>query len=253
MGLTLNVTRYDVEGRRRIREVDVTWDSAYVRGGEALTPADLGLAVIESIVPVTPNPDVVVAYDATNSKLKAFRRNSPVGVTRTIDDDDDAASEGVAIYVHAPTQTADMGREVGTANAVLGWLEFVSPTNANGSFTLSNGDIVDVFDDDNASSGGVQVYCDEDEAVVSPLQANIATLLRDVVVRTRGGDYILISHDASAASNGVAVYFDEDGVEPNRVKFVSPTNADAVVTIDPEVSAAADFTGTTHKLIVKGY
>lgn len=253
MALTVDVTRDEVTGRQRKKYADVTFDSSYPRGGEALAPGALGLSTVANVEAEVPGIGWVPAYDAANEKLKLLAKPSPVGITRTIDDDDDAASNGVAVYVHVATQTADVGRQVGPSTPVEGWLEFVSPTNADGSFTLSNGDVIPVFDDDNASSSGVQVYVDEDEATVSPIQANIATLLRDVIVRTRGGAYVLISHDASAASNGVALYFDEDAADASKLQFVSPTNANATVTVDPEITPTAVATGVTAKLVAFGY
>lgn len=252
MGLSIANVQSEVVGRKRQRTADVTFDSSYPRGGEAFTPNAIGLSVIDRITAEYPGNGFVPAYDATNGKLKLLAKPGPAGITRAIADNDNAASNGVVIYLHVAAQTADKGREVTSSTPVEGWLEFISPTNADGSFTLSNGDVVPVFDDDAANTGGVQVYIDEDEATVSPIQANVATLLRDVVIRTRNGNYLLISHDASAASNGVAIYFDEDAADASKLQFVSPTNASSTVTIDPEVTPAANVAGTTVKLTAIG-
>lgn len=377
MGLSLSEVKprpRDVFGSKRAAFVDVTFDSSYARGGEALRPALLGMSEITQVIQRPDGP--IVAFDATNEKLKVLAQRSPVGVTLHCEDDDLAATHGVALYVHVPNKTnkdqvtipvnlatvadgdvltslpipynfriesvdayvtnevttgaktttlnveigtinltggvltvdsttaatlgakiagtavtanntgiagaaisieaasttahaegqivvvivvtntdelSDLARATGEKAPVIGWLEFVSPTNANGEIPLSNGDAILVYDDDAAATDGVQLYNDEDEAVVSPLQANFATLARDVLVRTVGGNYALISYDASAAGNGVAVYFDEDGATGNIVEFVSPTDTDSEVNVDPELMPAADLAGTVTRLLVLGH
>lgn len=252
MSATVAVTRSEVIGRQRVRTFTYTGDSSYPRGGEAFLPGAVALSSIESISALTPSNGVQAAYDAVNGKMKVLARSSPVGVTRNVKYAAGAAAAGVVVYAHVPTATVDVARETGENLPVLGWLEFISPTTTNGSFLLSNGDSVTVYHDAAANTGGIQVYDDEDEAVVSPLQANIATLLRDVIVRTQAGNYILISHDASAASNGVAVYFDEDAADASKVLFVSPTTTDSLVTVDPEVTPTAQDAGLTFNLMARG-
>lgn len=251
MSLTIANIERTVFGNKSVAYADITFDSSYPRGGEAFTPSTVGFSQITSIEVPNSEGGVFPAFDAVNNKIKLLARRSPSGKTLTCSDDNAAASHGVGIYVHVPTATVDFARENGAGQPVVGWLEFVSPTNANSSLALSNGDTIPLYDDDAAATGGIAVYNDEDEAVVSPLQANIATLLQSVLVRTNGGNYALISHDASAAANGVLVYHDEDGA--TELEFVSPTNATSVVSVDPEITPAAVLTGFTFRARIFGY
>lgn len=81
-------------------------------------------------------------------------------------------------------------------------------------------------------------YSNEKLKALTPLAAGTGTLnLKD---------------DDNAATAGVAVYFDEDGTSGERLRFVSPTNADgsdAAVTIaaaaGAEVADTTDLSGVT--------
>ena len=48
-----------------------TFTNSYATGGEAVTPDDVGLEVIEQIIP-SPASGYVFEYDAANGKLKAY-------------------------------------------------------------------------------------------------------------------------------------------------------------------------------------
>lgn len=76
MALTVAApARQGVIGNFRYSIVDITWDSSYATGGEALTPAQVGLSEILYCTDVG-NYDAqgktVVAYDAANDKLAAY-------------------------------------------------------------------------------------------------------------------------------------------------------------------------------------
>lgn len=83
MGLTLAFDRAasGVDGNRRRRVYDVTFDSSYPTTGESLTAADLGLRKVERVVPEGPAGDsdgtggtlsVNVRYDYSSAKLQAY-------------------------------------------------------------------------------------------------------------------------------------------------------------------------------------
>ena len=167
----------------------------------------------------------VFNYDFTNKKLKCFtpgvKASTFTGTAITastllITDSNDAASEGVAIYLH-------------TKDGVTGWLEFVSPTNADGYITIGDGGAkVMVFDSNAAATDGFAITCDEDATDGARLLAICPTLTTIFVPVVGGGGMIPITYAADRTSAGVAIYFDENGTETfERFRFVSPTNADA--------------------------
>lgn len=153
------------------------------------------------------------------------------GVARhvgTIQDDDSAASNGTAVYLHID----ELGAEV------IGHLESVTANNADSDFDINNGGpTVIVTDDDAAATAGLQVYFDEDATNPEDrFLANNTTNGVDVFVAASDGSLIRIKHDASASSNGVALYFDDDAANTyERLLFISPTNADGTYATDDAV------------------
>jgi hypothetical protein len=214
-------------GNRRSSQGVITFDSSYATGGEALTPANVGLGTIDRIDFNQGEDGYVLRYDYTNEKVLVYRSaayspvftgTAPTGTALAVVDDDSAASNGVIVYLHVD--------EVMEQGSYLGHLEFVSPTDVDGVGTISNGGPqYRIQDDDAAASGGLQVYFDEDGTNADErLLANI-TQAEDVFVMLSNGEMLRINHDASAASNGVALYFDEDGANTyERLLFVSPTD-----------------------------
>lgn len=210
----------------------ITFDSSYATAGEALTAADFQLTNLHSVIPHGPavNTDltasVPVFWNPVTSKLVAYRTGAvsapaftgtaPTGVTINVTDADGAAAAGVALYVHVD--------EVIEQGSVLAHLEFVSPTNADGTGTVSSGGATYyVQDDDNAATGGVALYFDEDATAGSRFMANTG---RDCYVMLSNGDFLKVTHVADPAAVGVQVYFDEDAANAHqRALFVSPTNA----------------------------
>lgn len=172
------------------------------------------------------NGGYVFNYDFTNKKLKcytpgvkaaSFTGTAITASTLLVTDADGAAGAGnVAVYLH-------------TKDGVTGWLEFVSPTNADGLLTIGDGGAkVVVFDSDTAATDGFAITCDEDATDGSRLLAICPSLTTIYVPVVGGGGMIPITYAADPTSAGVAVYFDENGTETfERLLFVSPTNADA--------------------------
>lgn len=71
MGLTVAVTSNQVVGARRQVVGTVAFDSSYPTGGEALTPATLGLIAVDHIN-VPAKSGYTFEYDYTNKKLLAY-------------------------------------------------------------------------------------------------------------------------------------------------------------------------------------
>jgi hypothetical protein len=246
MGVAVGYTgarNYDTVKPIQFRYRKVTFDSSYPTGGEAIVAADFGLTTLHSVmvhgvaVKSDLTDSVAVAWNPTTGKLVAYRSGAisaptftgtpPAGVTVGVKDADGAAAAGVAVYVHV-----DEVLEQGTA---LAHLEFVSPTNADGTGTLSNGGpTYYIQDDDNAATAGVALYIDEDGTAGSRLIANTG---RDCYVMCSNGDFIKVTANADPGTPGVAVYFDEDAVNTyERLLFVSPADTSATDTTSAAVS-----------------
>lgn len=73
MSLTVVNTVLDIPSGARWRSVNITFDSSYNAGGEALIPSDIGLNGIIAAVPAgTASDGRQVLYDGANGKLKVF-------------------------------------------------------------------------------------------------------------------------------------------------------------------------------------
>lgn len=71
MALTITIDRKERMGKRYYRSGTIAFDASYPTGGESLTPADLGLRVIDLLL-AAPAGGLMFEYDHTNSKLKAI-------------------------------------------------------------------------------------------------------------------------------------------------------------------------------------
>ena len=152
----------------------------------------------------------VNAVDNADLKLASITQEN-INIT----DSDTAASAGVAVYVH-------------TKDGEDAWLEFVSPTNADGTGTLNDGgSSYFIFDSNAAATDGIPVYFDEDGTNANERLLIVSPTGEDLFLTLENGKKIRLTHDADAASNGIQVYFDEDGSNAyERLLFVSPSDAD---------------------------
>lgn len=87
MALTFAGLKRDVSGNKRMHSGRITFDSSYDAGGESLTPANIGLHVIETIEILT-GSGFVCEYDYAAQKVKALVPSVVVGAAgaATIDD-----------------------------------------------------------------------------------------------------------------------------------------------------------------------
>jgi hypothetical protein len=226
--------RKDISGSLRLVTGSFSFDSVYPAGGETLTGLSAELERAE-LVFFNNTQGLELDWDAANQKVIANDKPWADTVT-TVTDADGAASAGVAVYVHVD--------EIIEQGSALAHLEFVSPTNADGTGTTYNGGpTYYIQDDDAAGTGGVALYFDEDAAVGSRFLANTG---RDCWVVIGGGRAIKVTHNASPGTPGVQVYFDEDAATSyGRLQFVSPTNASGSETSKAEVAASTDLSGIT--------
>lgn len=150
--------------------------------------------------------------------------------TGIVTDDDNAATTGLAIYLHLD--------ELQSYAAPVGHIESITAGNADAEYDIgAAGPRIMIRDDNAANTGGLQLYFDEDAAATdSRWLVNNTFSGKDVYVIGSDGRALKITHDASASSNGVAIYYDDDAAnEEARMLFVSPTNAAGSYTTDDEV------------------
>ena len=79
MAITVSNKRYDVIGSARKLIADITFDSSYASGGEALTKSTLGFIGVDSFV-ITPTyrKGVSFRYDYTNEKIQVLSSAPPI-------------------------------------------------------------------------------------------------------------------------------------------------------------------------------
>lgn len=201
-------------------------------------------------------------YDQANIKLRGyevggiagqtFTGTANVGTSGVVTDNDSAATLGHALYVvpfgaavNAPTLTAESSAtglikdsDTAAADGVqiyvvvddpsfhptyqLGHLEFVSPTDANGTCTIATGaETLNLFDDDAAASNGVEVRA---VAAGAGLEATTAAS-KDILIPVSSGKYIHINHATTGSTP--AIYFDEDAANTyERLQAVMVDNLD---------------------------
>jgi hypothetical protein len=241
VAVTVSNLEYSDAGSLLRRTFDLTFDSSYPLGGESLSVSDLGLSDVKKAT-IDGKDGFRFSYDYVNDKVLVHDKPFANTVV-TVTDNDSAASAGVAVYVHIDEKVHQ--------GADSAHLEFVSPTNTDGTGTAYNGGpTYYIDDDDNAASGGLALYFDEDATLGSRFLANIG---RDAYVSIGGGRAIKVTHNAAPGTPGVQVYFDEDAANSyGRLQFVSPTNAAGSETTSSEVNSATNLSALTTRVELLG-
>lgn len=255
MAISISNLQYHSAGNLHRRTGLITFDSSYPTGGETLT---LNQIALDQLVDISFNQaqGYQLEYDYTNDKIKVLSpTTSATSAVEAVNvtDDDSAASNGVAVYVH-------------TTDGRTAWFEFVSPTNADATFTLNNGGSTGfIFDSDAAATNGVALYFDEDAANADERLLVASPSGQDLLVPVPGANkFIRLKHNAAPGTPGVQVYCDEDGSNSyERLLFVSPTNADGTantddavvpfVAADLEVASTSDLSSLTVEFNAIGY
>ncbi len=208
-------------GNLKYKAIEITFDSSYPTGGEALTPGMIGFDDIINII-IEPSDGISFSYDYTNEKIKAYGV-APVPVTIT--DADGAASAGIAVYAHIDTIGTDSDRKIAH-------LESVTANNATVTYqanaTLTTTSIGTMWDDNAAATDGLQVYVDENgdtDLSGAKFLVDNDTTETDLYVPLSDGSYLTLYNDDSASSNGVAVYFDDNAAAAAKWLLVTPSNA----------------------------
>ena len=208
-------------GNLKYKAIEITFDSSYPTGGEALTAGMIGFDDIINII-IEPSDGISFSYDYTNEKIKAYGV-APVPVTIT--DADGAASAGIAVYAHIDTIGTDSDRKIAH-------LESVTANNATVTYqanaTLTTTSIGTMWDDNAAATDGLQVYVDENgdtDLSGAKFLVDNDTTETDLYVPMSDGSYLTLYNDDSASSNGVAVYFDDNAAAAAKWLLVTPSNA----------------------------
>lgn len=120
MALTLDIIKRVALPAGRAIVADITFDSSYPTGGEALSASDLGFNLSVEFVLAAPAGGLMFEYDHTNKKLKALY---PTGGSATpaalADPAITVPAGGTAVTSTAAqpdlTETAGRGKEVAAA------------------------------------------------------------------------------------------------------------------------------------------
>lgn len=152
--------------------------------------------------------------------------------TVTIDDSDNAATDGVKVYVVLDQEEQDFW---------YGHLEFVSPTNANASITVKNGgSAMTVYDSDDAATNGTELRC-------QPAGAGLESTMigsKPCLIAT-ATNYLYIYNVASATADSPAIYIDEDAsntYERLQAVVVDNNNETALKGILSEIPTTSQWT-----------
>lgn len=211
------------------RFLKMALDSTYSIGGESVTHNALGFDDLpgDLIVHALQKEGYRFEYISLTEKMRVFWPYLGPGLkTVGIKDDDSAASNGVAVYVHVD--------EVYEQGTVMAHLECVNAGNADSYFCPWNGGPkIPVQDDDNAATAGVALFFDENDTAGIRLSADFDRITDtdtspSVLVPTGDGGFLRIKdQDSPSGESGtVQVYFDDDAANDyERLLFVSPTNA----------------------------
>lgn len=178
---------------------------------------------------VTAGQDVTVRFDKAGQMLRLYEGVRGQGMSSiTIQDDDCAASNGVAIYVHKPEATPAAG-----SGRFFTHLECANANNADASLQFSaNGPLAIVEDNDCAATGNAALFLDEAN---NRLMADLDAGDHDVFLQLSDGSAIKIHDVDDPGCSGVQLYFDDDAANAyERLLAVTAGNAD--VTVNQEMA-----------------
>lgn len=99
MALTCTIIKRAHVGPLKHNIVDVTLDSSYVTGGEAVTLANLGLAQSAKFVSPGSNGSYTTVFDYTNTKLLVYRTGAINAVAEQVPNATDLSAVTVRLIV----------------------------------------------------------------------------------------------------------------------------------------------------------
>lgn len=282
MALTVSNVIPGVIGNKRTTTFELAFDASYPTGGEALTPGQVGLQVIESAV-FEPKGGYLFEWDYTNQKIKVFSGGGadivPAGVfggsalaTHTHDvaakwcgDFNGVTAPAIALTHNADPVANLAAKEVYAVEngsyASGNQLLLYSTTNANASVLGETADGT-VFGaaasarfwiNDSDTPAGVQVYVNEAQSdrleFVSP-SATDGYIIMPLETGYGYGVKVQVFHSATAA-DGKALYFDDNGAADAQLIFVDTGEAGGSVPVTsievvgpPYVGMGSYYAGT---------
>ena len=277
MALTLTDLNRNVSGNRRTSTVKIQFDDSYATGGESLTPAKLGMHIIEAMqITLDPDSSDTVGYtfgwDKTNETVIAYRSGAftataPAGTAGAIVDSNNAATEGHAVYVlpasgwvdRVPTLTAEASAS-GTltdsdtaASEGVKIYAVVDDPNWSATYQLGHFEFVSPTHAQGTctikTGEATLLIADHDDAATNGVEVRIVAAAggweattaatKDILVPLSNGTYIHINH-ATTGSTPI-VYFDEDqGNTYERLRAVVVDNGDETYKTFISLAEAAD-------------
>lgn len=96
MALTFTETKRDVHGRSRVWQGQITFDTSYPTGGEAIAPGDFGLTRIDHVIVESSNVARLALWDSANSKI--ILGSSSTGTESTNASDQSSIVATVTVY-----------------------------------------------------------------------------------------------------------------------------------------------------------
>lgn len=234
MSVDLTPTKKGVVGDLKYFIGTATFDSAYTgEEGEAIDISRFGFGEDIYTVSFEPVDGCVFEFDHAMNRVRvkrsfAFAEASATGV---VDDDDNAASVGVQVYVVVDEQDFIPG-------FALGHFEFVSPTDTDGSVTTSNGGpTLRIIDSDDAATNGVALRV---LAAGAGFEATLAGTQDPVLVPVSNGTYVRV--DDTTTGSTPNVYCDEDASNSyERLKAVVVDNGNETFSFYHTREAVAQY------------
>jgi len=231
----------------------------YATGGVTITARDFGMSYIQSLI-VEGEDGYMLYYDGENKKLMMFQTGTltpdgtigdaggftPSGTvsqptftgtafaaaTALVMDDDSAGTTGTAVWLmldDGKMEEAILASE--NASAATAQLDTDEGLSTFVVYKPLDDEIVNVTDDDSASSNGTALYFRWNgqgvDGILTSANANNANV---TFTCNDGGDTVPVPDDDNAALAGsVAIYFDEDATDGNRFLAITPTGLDSYV------------------------
>ena len=274
MALTVSSVIPGVSGSKRTATFDVAFDASYPTGGEALTPGQVGLQVIESAV-IEPKGGYLFEWDHTAKKVKVFSGGgadfTPAGTfagsalathAHTVAAQWHGDFVGVTAPVIALTHNADPVANLAAAPvyvvsdagyAVGNQLALYATTAANASVLGETADgtvygaaaSARFWINDSDTPAGVQVYVNE--ASTDRLEFISPTAEDGYIVMPLEGGYgfglrVKVTHSATA-NEGKPLYFDDNGAAGAQLIFVDTGTTGGTIPVTSIEVVAQPYVG----------
>ncbi|HOX21851.1 MAG TPA: hypothetical protein PLL10_00175 [Elusimicrobiales bacterium] len=251
MGITFtNLVRVATKNKTLVAG-KIAFDSSYASGGEVITPAELGLSEIESMV-CAGGEGYQVCYTLSDSKLHVYGASgggTPTGTIAITPHADSAGTPAGTIVVtpHADSAGTPAGTNAASnvvPNYITDWAGVVKPVIA----LTHAADPTDTATDSplyvvEAVAGAVN-NCGSLESVCAGAANVIGETADGSVWGGASSARFFVTHNATPG--GVQVYVNES--ESDRLECISPTGTDVYVVMPMEAVAGAPAAAVAVKI-----